>query len=92
MSLIDLGPKNKRCLTYCGDDVCDCDANPRYSLDEIMPQPGETCGGPARNRLDELMQGWEITCTNCGKTFRDFTDHTLCRECADAGKTENAGD
>ena len=31
MSFCDTGPIDKHCFIYCGDDVCDCYANPKYS-------------------------------------------------------------
>ena len=38
MSLFDLGPVvGKHCLSYCGDELCNCELAPRYQHDFRQP-------------------------------------------------------
>jgi hypothetical protein len=33
MSIQSSEPSGKKCFTYCGDDQCDCELSPRFSID-----------------------------------------------------------
>lgn len=61
--LIDPGPRRKKCLVYCGDDRCDCDANPRHQTWNHSPVETRDAGGvyiASRASLPERSANWRM--------------------------------